>query len=60
MSFMKKLIQYFKRKKILICEMGYFTSISSNYVHPHLMTIITPKELYKMSDEDFDILTRKL
>lgn len=56
---MKKILKYFKRKKILINERGYYKSITSDYIHPHLLTIITPKELYDMTDEEFDIFRRK-
>ena len=58
MNFMKKIIRYLKRKKILISERGYFRSVSANYIHPHLMTVITPKELYQMPDEDFRIIAK--
>ena len=50
---MKKVLRYFKRKKILISERNYYRSLTLDYVHPHLLTIITPKELYQMTDEDF-------
>lgn len=56
---MKNLIRYFKRKRILMRERGYFRSITSNYVHPHLMAVFTPKELYKMSEEDFNLLIKR-
>lgn len=55
---MRKLIQYLKRKKILISEKNYIRSISGNFVHPHLMAVITPKELYEMPENDFKLLLR--
>lgn len=27
------------------------------FVHPHLMAVVTPKELFTMSDEDFAIIS---
>ena len=50
---MKKIIRYFKRKRILLNERYFYISMNGNFVHPHLMAVVTPKELFTMSDEDF-------
>ena len=56
---MKKLIRYFKRRKILLNNRYFYRSLKTNklhimsFVHPHCMYVITPEDLYNMSDEDF-------
>lgn len=54
---MKKIIRYFKRKRYLFKEKGFYKSQSGKFVHPHVMAIVTPKELFNMSDEDFEIIS---
>jgi len=55
---MGKIIRYFKRKRTLVNSRHFYRSMNGNFVHPHLMAVVTPQELYNMSDEDFSIISQ--
>lgn len=55
---MKKVIRYFKRKRVLLGKKYFYRNRNGNFVHPHLMAVVSPRELYNMSDEDFDIIAQ--
>lgn len=50
-----KFVRYIKRVKKLK-KYGWYKSMSGKYVEGHLTRIVTPKELYQMSDKEFDRL----
>lgn len=51
-----RLNNYFKRKKLLLEEYSFYVNLYGAFVHPHRKDIVTKKELYNMSDNDFYIL----
>ena len=56
---MKKLIRYFKRRKILLNDRNYYISMSGCFVHPNLEIVIKPEDLYNMTEEQFDLICYK-
>lgn len=51
-----RLNNYFKRKKLLLEQYSFYVNLCGDFVHPHRKDIVTKKELYNMSDRDFNIL----
>ena len=45
-------------RKNKLLEQGWYENIEGNFVHPHLMRIISIKELIKINEKDFCSLLR--
>ena len=52
---MKKLIRYFKRVGHLL-ELGWYRNMSGGFTEGHCMGFLSRKELFNMTDEEFEMI----
>ena len=57
-DFYKRFLRYLKRKNFLLNERYWYISLSGKLVEPHLMFVLTDKELYNMCKDDFLCIAR--
>lgn len=53
---MRKIMRYFKRKTELLEHRGYYRNLSGGFVDPHCMKMISPVQLFFMTEEEFQEL----